>query len=81
MSGVDEQQDDEFRCPDCRAVSFIRTAYGYRTIRVDIETSSVVKGDWGNEDTDGWECANCGVYIDSGSSLGERLYQLDRGQT
>lgn len=81
MSGIDEQLSDELRCPDCGVTEFLRTAYGHRIIRIDIETDSVVKGDWGNEDTDGWECANCGTYIDSGSTLGEKLYQMDRSQT
>jgi len=81
MSGIDEQVNDELLCPDCGAVEFVRTAYGYRTIRVNIETDIVLKGDWGNEDTDGWECTNCGNYIDSDSTLGEKLYQMDRSQT
>ena len=80
MSGVDEQLSDELRCPDCGLVNFVRTAYGYRTIRVNIETDTVSKGVWGNEDTDGWECANCGIYIESDSSLGVKLYEMDRSQ-
>lgn len=76
MSGVDEQLS-EFRCPECGSTDFERTAYGYRTIRINIESGVVLKGDWGNEDTDGWECSGCGYYPPRSSPLCIRLYEIE----
>jgi len=76
MSGVDEQLS-EFRCPECGSMDFERTAYGYRTICINVESGIVLKGNWGNEDSDGWECAECGHWLPSSSSLSVRLYEME----
>lgn len=80
MSGIDEQVSDDFRCSECGSIDFERTSYSYRKIRINIESGTVLKGNWRNEDTDGWECMNCGHWVQSDGSLGEKLYQMDRSQ-